>query len=113
MSEQRRMVTDVDIGTVRTGVADGSILLVDVRESHEFQAGAIPGSMSMPLSRFDPALLPRYGGRRTVFSCAAGVRSVRAIELAQAGGLALSEHFGGGFKEWAASGEPVSFEPVS
>ena len=108
MSEQRRGIVDVDLATVREGLADGSILLVDVREPHEFDAGAIPGSVSMPLSRFDPASLPTDDRRRVVFSCAAGVRSVRAIELAQSGGLALVEHYSGGFKEWVASGEPVA-----
>ena len=83
------------------------MLLVDVREPHEFQAGAIPGSVSMPLSQFDPAALPTGRGR-IVFSCAAGVRSMRAIELAQAAGLDLNEHYAGGFKEWARSGEPVA-----
>ncbi len=43
-----------------------------------------------------------------VFSCAAGVRSLRAIELARAAGLELNEHYKGGFKDWAAAGEPVA-----
>ena len=42
---------------------------------------------------FDPAALPAGEGKRIVFSCAAGVRSVRAIEFAQAAGLDLREQF--------------------
>jgi rhodanese-related sulfurtransferase len=97
----------LDIDDVRTGLADGSILVVDVREPHEFAAGRIPGSVSLPLSRFDPGALPVGEGRRIVFSCAAGVRSLQAMALAQAAGLDLSEHYRGGFKEWAAMGETV------
>lgn len=97
----------LSLDEVRAGLQDGTVLLVDVREPYEFQAGAIPGSISMPLSQFDPASLPVDRGR-IVFSCAAGVRSVRAIELAQAAGLDLNEHYAGGFKEWARSGEPVA-----
>lgn len=100
-------ITDLDLDTVKAGLADGSILIVDVREPHEFAAGRIPGSLSMPLSRFDPTELPRGEGRRIVFSCAAGVRSMHAIAAAQGAGLALQEHYRGGFKEWLASGEPV------
>jgi rhodanese-related sulfurtransferase len=91
---------------IRVGVQDGSILIVDVREPYEFDAGAIPGSVSMPLSQFDASALPT--DRRIVFSCAAGVRSVRALELAQAAGLDLNEHYAGGFKDWARSGEPIA-----
>jgi rhodanese-related sulfurtransferase len=96
---------DLDREDIKRGLAEGSLLLVDVRESHEFAAGHLPGSMSMPLSTFAPAELPE--GRRVVFSCAAGVRSLRAIELAREAGLNLNEHYKGGFKDWAAAGETV------
>jgi rhodanese-related sulfurtransferase len=100
-------IVDLDLDEVRRGLADGSMLLVDVREPHEFAAGRIPGSVNHPLSAFDPGALPAGEGKRVVFSCAAGVRSLRAIELAQAAGLDLREHYRGGFKEWSGAGEPV------
>lgn len=99
-------VIDLDIDDVKEGLADGSIVLVDVREPHEYAAGHIPGSLSQPLSTFDPEELRGLPGR-IVFSCASGVRSVRALELAQAAGLAADAHYRGGFKEWAILGEPV------
>lgn len=102
---QAPQVIDLDRESVKKGLQDESITLVDVREPHEFAAGHIPGALSHPLSSFDPAALPE--GKRIVFSCAAGVRSVRAIELAQAAGLDIREHYKGGFKDWAAAGEPV------
>ena len=101
-------VVDLDLDEVKRGLADGSMLLVDVREPHEFTAGHIPRSVSHPLSTFDPAALPTAEGQRIVFSCAAGIRSVRAIALAQEAGLALREHYRGGFKDWVAAGEPVA-----
>lgn len=102
-------VVDLDREEVKRGLADGSLVLVDVREPHEFAAGHIPGSVSHPLSTFDPALLPKETeGKRIVFSCRSGVRSVRAIELAQAVGLPVNEHYRGGFKDWAEAGEPVA-----
>ena len=104
MSEAPQII-DLDREAVKQGLSDGSILLVDVREPHEFAAGHIPGAVSNPLSTFDPSALPE--GRRIVFSCAAGVRSVRAMEFAQAAGRDIREHYKGGFKDWAAAGEPV------
>jgi rhodanese-related sulfurtransferase len=99
-------IRHLGLDEIRTGLESGTVVIVDVREPHEFAAGAIPGSVSMPLSQFDATALPR--DRRVVFSCAAGVRSMRAIELAQAAGLDLNEHYAGGFKDWARSGEPIA-----
>lgn len=102
------MIVDLDREEVKRGLADGSLVLVDVREPHEFAAGHIPGSVSLPLSRFDPDELPVSEGSRIVFSCAAGIRSQHAIAAAQAAGLDLREHYVGGFKDWVMSGEPVA-----
>jgi rhodanese-related sulfurtransferase len=99
-------IVDLDIDDVKEGLASGAIVLVDVREPHEFAAGHIPGSVSHPLSTFDPKELRAFEGR-IVFSCAAGVRSARAVALAQEAGLDVREHYRGGFKEWAIMGEPV------
>lgn len=100
-------VTDLERETIKAGLRDGTILVVDVREPHEFAAGHIPGSVNVPLSTFHVAQLPEPAGRRIVMSCAAGVRSVRALEMAQEQGSDLSEHYPGGFKDWVSSGEAV------
>ncbi|MDJ1158517.1 rhodanese-like domain-containing protein [Chelatococcus sp. SYSU_G07232] len=103
-------IVDLDAEEVKSGLADGSILVVDVREPHEFAAGHIPGAVSFPLSTFDPRLLPEAGGRRLVFSCAAGVRSEKAITLAQAFGCDVHAHYRGGFKDWVARGEEIAYD---
>lgn len=101
-------IIDLDRDTVREGLADGSILLIDVREPQEFAMGHIPDSVSMPLSTFDPLAMPEADGRRIVFSCAAGIRSRHALMMAQAAGLPLAEHYAGGFKDWAMAGEEIA-----
>ena len=109
MSDSRQGgVAGLDLAAVKQGLEDGSLLIVDVREPHEFAAGHIPGSVSHPLSTFDPGALPAGDHPRIVFSCAAGVRSLTAIEIAQAAGLDIDAHYPGGFKEWLVSGEPVA-----
>lgn len=100
-------IIDVEHEDLKAGLRDGTITVVDVREEHETADGMIPGSLAMPLSRFEPASLPVTEGRRLVFSCAAGVRSRRAIEASQQAGIDLREHYAGGFKGWVAAGEPV------
>ncbi len=60
-------IVDLDLETIREGLADGSILLIDVREPHEFQMGHIPDSVSLPLSTFDPAAIPEAEGGGSSF----------------------------------------------
>ncbi|MBV9078900.1 MAG: sulfurtransferase [Methylobacteriaceae bacterium] len=107
MAEQGAAIRDVGLSELKDGLADGSIVLVDVREPNETALGIIPGAVVMPLSEFDPARLPQGQGR-IVFSCRSGVRSIRAIELARAAGLPVSEHFAPGFNGWVAAGETVA-----
>jgi len=49
----------------------------------------IGGALLAPLSQFDPIDLPDPQGRLVVFTCASGVRSIKAAEIAQAAGLGL------------------------
>ncbi|WP_210484749.1 rhodanese-like domain-containing protein [Microvirga antarctica] len=99
-------IVDLDRAAIKSGLADGSILLVDVREPHEFTEGHIPGSVSHPLSTFDPTAIPTT--KRVILSCRSGVRSARAAEIAQAAGIDFREHYKGGFKDWSEAGEPVA-----
>lgn len=102
-----RTIRDLIFEEVRDGLADGTLLLVDVREDREHAAGMIPGSVPMPLSRFDPSQLPEGAGR-IAFSCAAGVRSRQAAEICRLFGLPHGEHYLGGYKDWLARGGPVT-----
>ena len=101
-------VLEVDFDEVKEGVADGSMLLVDVREPHEYAAGHIPGAVLFPLSTFDPAALPETEpGQQLVFACRTGGRTLKAIAASQAAGLGLRTHYKGSFTDWVARGGDV------
>ena len=97
-------VEDLTVEQVKAGLEDGSILLVDVREPNELAVERIPGAIDFPLSTFDPAALPDPEGRRLVFSCRSGRRSVTASQAAQAAGLPYDAHMAGGILAWKAAG---------
>lgn len=97
----------LDRDAVKRGLADGSIVLIDVREPHEWAAGHIPGAVSMPLSRFDPAALA-HDVRQVVFSCASGARTLKAIAVSWNDGYDFNCHYAGSYREWLAAGEPVA-----
>lgn len=106
----RMKVVDLDRDAIKAGLADHAMLVIDVREPHEFEAGHIPGAVPHPLSTFDTAALADLlarDGRRPVFSCMSGVRSVHALAAAQNAGLPIEAHYVGGFKDWARSGETI------
>ena len=100
---------DIGLEELKAGLADGSILLVDVREAEEFTAGHIHGALFNPLSRFDPSKLPvPAAGQKVVIYCRSGRRSVTAMEQARlAGRRDANTHFGGGILAWLNAGEPV------
>ncbi len=105
----KTIVEDVSLKELKEGLADGSIVLIDVREPHEFAAGRIPGSTLNPLQSFDTNALPALEpGRKIVFSCRSGRRSITALGLAQqAGRDDIRAHYPGGILGWEGAGEPV------
>ncbi|MCR6660424.1 MAG: rhodanese-like domain-containing protein [Asticcacaulis sp.] len=83
------------------------ILLVDVREPHEFADARITGAVNYPLSTLDPSALPAAEGKYVVLSCAGGVRSVTAALQCQAAGIDIHDHLAGGLRAWAMAGLPI------
>ncbi len=81
--------------------ADDRLLLVDVREQWEWDAGRLPGSVHIPLGA-----LPARAGEipadvTPVFICAAGARSMRACQfLATQGRDAIN--LAGGVSTWSS-----------
>ena len=103
----RGSIRDLTPEEVAEGLAAGAILLVDVREPNETAQQRIAGALLAPLSQFDPLDLPDPQGRVVVFTCASGVRSIKAAEISQAAGLAYDAYLAGGMKAWKAAGLPV------
>ena len=98
---------DVSLAELKQGLADGSILLVDVREPSETDVERYPEAVYMPMSEFDPAALPDPGGKQVVFACRSGNRSVTASLVAQTAGLPYNAHLAGGIKAWKEAGLPT------
>ena len=103
------MVEVVTREELKKGLADGSIALVDVREPNEFAAGHIPGAIPLPLSRFDPAQLPRDPGQAHRFQLPLGP----AHPAGDRNGAAWRTRATpapitpGSMLDWVAAGEPV------
>ncbi len=108
LSEQAVTVRDVFTDELKTSLKNGTVLLIDVREPHEFDAGHIPGAILMPLSIFEACDLPKPESKRIIFSCRTGVRSIQALRLAQQAGLKITEHYKPGFVGWVNDGGEIT-----
>jgi adenylyltransferase/sulfurtransferase len=99
----------VGVAEVAGLLREGAVVLVDVREPEEHQAEAIPGAVSVPLTRLrlgraadlvDP-------DARLVLCCATGARSAQAAQLLLAAGWAQVASLAGGVEAWRRQGRPV------
>ncbi|MEU2266724.1 rhodanese-like domain-containing protein [Streptomyces olindensis] len=90
-------------------VADGQAVLLDVRETQEWNAGHVPGALHLPLSRLIAgAPLPAaVRGRRLVAICRSGNRSRTAADFLATAGVEATD-VTGGMTAWARQGLPVT-----
>lgn len=100
-------VRDLTPEDVAVGLAEGRMVLVDVREPNEIAVERYPGAVVVPLSTFDAKQIPDPQGRAVVFACRSGRRSVTASQAAQAAGLPYDAHLAGGIIAWKAAGLPT------
>jgi rhodanese-related sulfurtransferase len=104
----RIMLHDLTPHELYDGLMAGRVVLVDVREVHEFEEARIEGSINKPLSSFDPSDLPIISESQTlVLSCAGGVRSAKAAHLSMTATLPVQYHLAGGIKAWMNAGLPI------
>ena len=108
MSEHRDPpVHDLTAEDVARGIAEGKMLLIDVREPNEIAVERYPDAVVVPLSSFDPAAIPDPQGKQVVFACRSGRRSVTASLAAQEQGYPYASHLAGGILAWKAAGLPT------
>lgn len=107
MPDQTARVRDLTPAEVAHGMAEGRMVLVDVREPNETALERFPDAVLRPLSAFDPASIEVPLGREVVFACRSGRRSVTASLAAQEQGFAYGSHLAGGILAWKAAGLPI------
>lgn len=97
-------VPEVSVQEAADAAAADSVLLLDVREDDEWQAGHARAAVHMPLSRLDVTAVPT--DRPVIAVCRSGNRSGKAAAaLAQVGIDVVN--MTGGMTAWTAAGLPV------
>jgi rhodanese-related sulfurtransferase len=101
------MVTTVS-ATELADLGRDDVDIIDVRDVAEWEGGHLQGSRCVPLEtlREDPERHLSHG-KKLVFICKKGVRSVAAAKLADRFGYAEVYNLDGGTLEWSRVGYPL------
>lgn len=105
---ERGELEPVDRDALVSRVRSGEVTLLDVRPPEEFEAGHIPGAVSVPLAELEARLADLPRDREVVAYCRGPycVLAVEAVELLRAKGfraIRMEE----GVPDWRARGLPV------
>ncbi len=104
-------VEEVGSATTLAWLNAREIVLVDVRETVEYEAEHIPGALLCPLSTFEADLFPKFPGKRIVIHCAIGKRSAAACKQLIATGYPNKVmNLEGGIGAWKAAGCPTEVQ---
>ncbi len=99
----KQTITEISVETAKQQSAN--MLVLDVREPSEYQAGHIPGAINIPrgVLEFKIAAHPAFQGvtdRDILVYCQSGGRSALAAETLNKLGYSKAVSMAGGFKAW-------------
>lgn len=94
---------EISVADVQTQMTnDQDVIVLDVREDHEWAAGHINGADHLPLSFLveghRPDTLPKDAS--IILYCQKGVRSMQALQILRTQGYANLQSMAGGFEAW-------------
>jgi adenylyltransferase/sulfurtransferase len=82
------------------------LVLIDVREPHEFEIAHIPGATLIPLNSLPERMNELDSSREIVLQCHLGVRSMRALETLYRAGFRKLKNLRGGIEAWSRDVDP-------
>lgn len=88
-------------------LADGSAVLVDIREPDEFARRHVPGAASQPLSGWEAAHVTIEPDRDVIFTCRSGMRTAGACDRLAARVSGPAYVLLGGIDAWGKAGLPL------
>ncbi|WP_189114710.1 rhodanese-like domain-containing protein [Pilimelia terevasa] len=92
---------------VAPAAVDDGVVVLDVRESDEWQAGHAEGAVHLPMMEVPARIgeIPR--DRPVVVACRSGKRSAQVIAYLQGHGYDNLRNLDGGMQAWAGAARPM------
>jgi rhodanese-related sulfurtransferase len=104
------MVHSISAAQALDLVSTGAVDVIDVRESHEWSGGHIPGARLVPLEQLRANAKAVLTKDSVLFVCAAGVRSQTAARIAASAGLKTIYNLSTGVRGWVKAGFELTQE---
>ena len=100
-------ISQTGVGELHDTLLPRGVVVIDVRNQSEWDAGHLPGAHHIQLGTLEKRLdeVPRDGV--VVVHCQGGARSAIATSLLAAHGYRNAINLQGGYQEWASAGYPV------
>jgi rhodanese-related sulfurtransferase len=97
----------ITVKAAREMLKESNVQLIDVRNPDEYAEGHIPGAKLIPVDDLFVRVDELDKDKRLLFTCAVGVRSALACEIAAAIGHIDLYNIEGGTEAWIESDYPV------
>ena len=111
VNDAKSRIREVSVAAVQEKLNKGrSFHFIDIREDHEWTRGRAEGAVHLGkgiIERDIEAQVPDPDGEIVLY-CGGGYRSALSAEALQRMGYRNVFSMAGGYKEWVASGNPVS-----
>jgi sulfur-carrier protein adenylyltransferase/sulfurtransferase len=115
LSAAKAGITEVDTAAAQARInAGGNVVVLDVREPEEYDAGALPNAVHIPRGHLEAQIEGRVLDKSStvVVYCAGGVRSAFAAKTLGELGYTDVLSVAGGFGKWKDEGRPWK-QPVT
>ena len=110
VEDAKRRIREITIPEYRRRIAAGErLVLVDVREDHEWQAGHLPDATHLSKGTIERDVEKRFPDKATplVLQCGGGFRSALAADNLQKMGYQNVWSLDGGIRAWRESGGAI------
>ena len=97
----------IDVQTAAAIQDNDDVVLIDVREQHEYDAGHIPGITLIPMSEMESRVSEIPTDKTVVLTCQSGRRSAQIYDWLTQNGYDNVHNMQGGFVGWQAAGLAV------
>jgi rhodanese-related sulfurtransferase len=111
VAEAKQSVREIGVDDAKTLLeSKQSLLLVDVREDNEWEAGHLPGAVHIGRGVLEKGIEQHAPNEKTpiVVYCHSGARSALAAQTLQKMGYTNVSSMAGGIAAWQVKGFPVS-----
>jgi len=100
-----------EVGTLEATrlMNSGDALVLDIRDSGEFNGGRIPKSKNIPLNELDKRIddLARFKEKPVIVTCRSNGRAGAAVRMLKTKGFTNVRQLEGGFSAWQQASLPV------